>query len=83
MPPDPETLRRIAEVSRGEAFAVEDAERLEAVYERLGSQVATKKEKREVTTAFAGGALHPRPGRRRAVAAVVRAPAVTEPLQIP
>ncbi|HEX2086251.1 MAG TPA: VWA domain-containing protein [Solirubrobacteraceae bacterium] len=57
VPPDRETLQRIAEASGGEAFAVEDAERLEAVYERLGSQVATKKEKREVTTTFAGSAL--------------------------
>jgi Ca-activated chloride channel family protein len=57
VPPDVETMRRIAEASRGETFAVEDAEKLEAVYQRLGSQVATKKEKREVTTAFAGGAL--------------------------
>ena len=30
---------------------------LDAVYERLGSQVATKREEREVTGAFAGGAL--------------------------
>ena len=57
VPPDIETLRRIADASGGEAFAVEDAERLEAVYQRLGSQISTKKEKREVTTAFAGGAL--------------------------
>jgi Ca-activated chloride channel homolog len=57
VPPDPETLQRIAEASGGQTFAAEDAGRLEEVYERLGSQVATKKEKREVTTAFAGGAL--------------------------
>ena len=57
VPPDIETLRRIAEASGGEAFAVEDAERLEAVYQRLGSQIAKKKEQREVTAAFAGGAL--------------------------
>jgi Ca-activated chloride channel family protein len=57
VPPDRETLERIAEASGGRAFAVEDAERLEEVYQRLGSQVATKREKREVTTTFAGGAL--------------------------
>jgi Ca-activated chloride channel family protein len=57
VPPDPETLERIASASGGRTFAVEDADRLEEVYERLGSQVATKREKREVTTAFAGGAL--------------------------
>ena len=57
VPPDRETLERIAEASGGRAFAVEDAEGLEEVYQRLGSQVATKREKREVTTQFAGGAL--------------------------
>ena len=57
VPPDPETLQRVAEASGGRSYEVEDADRLEEVYERLGSQVATKREKREVTTAFAGGAL--------------------------
>ena len=57
VPPDVETLQRVAEASGGQAFAVEDAEKLEAVYQRLGSQVSTKREKREITTTFAGGAL--------------------------
>jgi Ca-activated chloride channel family protein len=57
VPPDVETLKRIAEASRGRAYAVEDAEKLSEVYERLGSQVATRREKREVTNSFAGGAL--------------------------
>ena len=57
VPPDPETLQAIAEASGGRSFTVEDADRLTAVYERLGSQVATEKEPREVTAAFAGGAL--------------------------
>jgi Ca-activated chloride channel family protein len=57
VPPDPETLKRVAAASGGESFAVEDAGRLEKVYERLGSQITTKREKREVTTSFAGGAL--------------------------
>jgi Ca-activated chloride channel homolog len=56
-PPDPETLRAVAEESGGQSFAVEDAAALNAVYERLGSQVATEKQPREVTAAFAGGAL--------------------------
>jgi Ca-activated chloride channel family protein len=57
VPPDPQTLRAIAEASGGRAFAVDDAEGLAAVYERLGSQVAREREPREVTAAFAGGAL--------------------------
>ena len=57
VPPDPETLAAIAEASGGRSYAVEDADALAAVYERLGSQVATEREPREITAAFAGGAL--------------------------
>ena len=55
--PDPETMQAVAEASGGQSFTVEDAGRLSAVYERLGSQVATEREPREITAAFAGGAL--------------------------
>jgi Ca-activated chloride channel homolog len=55
--PDPATMQAVAEASGGQSFTVEDAERLSAVYERLGSQVATEREPREITAAFAGGAL--------------------------
>ena len=54
---DPETLGRIAAASGGRSYRAEDAAKLDAVYERLGSQVARKKEKREISSAFAGGAL--------------------------
>jgi Ca-activated chloride channel family protein len=57
VPPDPATLKRMAEVSGGRSFTVADSEELAAVYQRLGSQVARKHEKREVTAAAAGGAL--------------------------
>jgi Ca-activated chloride channel family protein len=57
VPPDPETLQAIAEASGGRSYEVADADRLATVYERLGSQVATEREPREVTAAFAGGAL--------------------------
>jgi Ca-activated chloride channel family protein len=56
VPPDTATLEQIAQRSRGEAFTAEQADALSAVYEKLGSEVATKKEKREVTAGFAGGA---------------------------
>jgi Ca-activated chloride channel family protein len=56
VPPDTATLQQIAERSGGRAFTASEAGALSAVYERLGSEVATKKEKREVTAAFAGGA---------------------------
>jgi Ca-activated chloride channel family protein len=56
VPPDVTTLREIAERSGGEAFTADQSDALSAVYEKLGSEVATKQEKREVTSAFAGGA---------------------------
>jgi Ca-activated chloride channel homolog len=56
VPPDTATLRAIAERSGGQAFAAREAGALSAVYERLGTQVARKREQREVTGAFAGGA---------------------------
>ena len=55
--PDPATMQAVAEASGGQSFTVEDADRLSAVYDRLGSQVATEREPREITAAFAGGAL--------------------------
>jgi Ca-activated chloride channel homolog len=57
VPPDTEALREIAERSGGRAFTAEQAGALREVYERLGSQVATERRDREVTAAFAGGAL--------------------------
>ena len=41
----------------GEAFRAEDSDQLDAVYDRLGSQIGTKPEKREITVTFAGLAL--------------------------
>lgn len=58
VPPDPETLRRMSEVSGGQAFTATQADQLDKVYEKLGSQIGQKKEKREMTAGFAGvGAL--------------------------
>ena len=57
VPPDVEALRAIAERSGGQTFAASESEELSAVYERLGSQLATEQVDRELTGAFAGGAL--------------------------
>jgi Ca-activated chloride channel family protein len=57
VPPDPEALRQIAEASGGRTFTAEDADALDAVYERLGSQIGTKKEKREISAGFAAAGL--------------------------
>jgi Ca-activated chloride channel family protein len=50
-------MRRIAELSGGRAFRVDDADALGGLYEELGSQVATEKEQREITGAFAAGGI--------------------------
>jgi Ca-activated chloride channel family protein len=57
VPPDPATLRRMASASGGQAFAVDDADVLNSVYERLGSQIGTRPERREVTATFAAAGL--------------------------
>jgi Ca-activated chloride channel homolog len=54
VPPDRDTLRRLAAVSGGEYFEADDQLELSDVYERLGSQVAKRDEPREVSAAFAG-----------------------------
>ncbi len=56
VPPDTATLEQIATRSGGTASTAAEASKLSAVYEKLGSEVAMKKEQREVTAGFAGGA---------------------------
>jgi Ca-activated chloride channel homolog len=56
VPPDRDTMRRIATISGGRTFAIDEGDELATVYERLGSQVATREERREVTAAFVAGA---------------------------
>lgn len=55
VPPDRDTLRKIAELSGGTYSDAPDAASLEAVYRDLGSEVATEPGK-EQTTVFAVGA---------------------------
>jgi Ca-activated chloride channel family protein len=57
VPPDPESLAAIARASGGRAFTADTATGLADVYEQLGSQLSHKDEKRQVTSAFAGGGL--------------------------
>jgi Ca-activated chloride channel family protein len=57
VPPDPEALRQIAQASGGQAFEAADGDQLTAVYERLGSQLGTREETREVTAAFAAAGI--------------------------
>jgi Ca-activated chloride channel family protein len=57
VPPDPEALAEVARISGGRAFAAEDADALDEVYETLGSRIGTKKSKREVSAGFAAAGL--------------------------
>ncbi|MDX6689779.1 MAG: Ca-activated chloride channel [Solirubrobacteraceae bacterium] len=57
VPPDPDSLRQISTISRGQAFAAADQGDLSAVYQKLGSRLGKKHEKREITAGFAGGAF--------------------------
>jgi Ca-activated chloride channel homolog len=56
VPPDREAMRRVATISGARTFDADARAELATVYERLGSQVATREERREVTAAFVGGA---------------------------
>jgi Ca-activated chloride channel family protein len=57
VPPDPETMADIAEASGGESFDVAESGELDSIYERLGSDIATRPEEREITAGFAAGGL--------------------------
>ncbi len=57
VPPDPQELAQIASITHGHSFSATDAEGLDSVYKRLGTQLAHKKVKREITSTFAGGGL--------------------------
>jgi Ca-activated chloride channel family protein len=56
VPPDRDAMRRVATISGARTFNAYDGEEVATVYERLGSQVATREERREITAAFVGGA---------------------------
>ena len=49
---------QMSEVSGGQAFTATESDQLDNVYEKLGSKIGQKQEKREMTAGFAGaGAL--------------------------
>ena len=56
VPANPQALRTIARTSRGELFTADDNERLKTVYEQLASRIGTRKEEREISDVFSGGA---------------------------
>jgi Ca-activated chloride channel homolog len=56
VPPSPQTLQAVARTSGGEFFTAADPDQLQQVYKKLGSQLGTKKEEREITDYFSAGA---------------------------
>jgi Ca-activated chloride channel family protein len=57
VPPDPATMRAIAQASGGRSFSAEDDQQLSTIYRTLGSQLGTRTVHREITAAFAIGGL--------------------------
>jgi Ca-activated chloride channel homolog len=59
VPPDPETLAQVAEMTDGHFFDAPSEDDLRAVYEEIGSQVGFEEEEQEITFLFAaaGGLL--------------------------
>ncbi len=56
VPPDPDTLRAIANRTGGQFFAARDSKSLRAAYSKLGSRLGRKPGKSEVTYGFLAGA---------------------------
>jgi Ca-activated chloride channel family protein len=54
VPPDPATLKQIADETGGRFFEAPTEADLQAVYEEIGSQVSWEDDERELTAAFAG-----------------------------
>jgi Ca-activated chloride channel family protein len=57
VPPDPETLAAIAEMTGGRSFQAPTAADLAQIYQSLGSKIGYTNEEREVTQLFAGAGL--------------------------
>lgn len=55
VPPDARTLRAVARRTGGHFFEAPDAARLRRVYAELGSRLGRRRERTELTSAFAGG----------------------------
>jgi len=53
VPPDRETLERVAEVTGARAFNTDDADDLNSIYEKLGSQLGSRPKQQEISSSFA------------------------------
>lgn len=57
VPPDPQLMQQIAQLSGGRSFNAQTADELSSIYKHLGRQLGSVTRKREVTVAFAIGGL--------------------------
>jgi len=57
VPPDPQLMQQIAELSGGRSFNAQSADELSSIYKQLGRGLGSVTRKREVTVAFAIGGL--------------------------
>jgi Ca-activated chloride channel homolog len=57
VPPDPELMQQIAELSGGRSFNAQTADQLSSIYKQLADRLGSVTRKREVTVAFAIGGL--------------------------
>ena len=56
VPPSPSTLQKMAQTTGGTLATAGTDAKLRQVYSKLGSKLGSKKESREMSDAFAGGA---------------------------
>ena len=57
VPPDPQLMQEIAQLSGGRSFNAQDADTLSSIYKQLGRQLGSVTRKRDITTEFAIGGL--------------------------
>ncbi|HEY4826140.1 MAG TPA: VWA domain-containing protein [Solirubrobacteraceae bacterium] len=57
VPPDPELMQEIAQLSGGRAFNAQSADELSSIYKLLGSRLGTVTRKQDVTAEFAVGGV--------------------------
>ena len=57
VPPDPQLMQQIAQLSGGRAFNAHTADQLSSIYKRLGSELGTVTRQRQVTAELAIGGL--------------------------
>ena len=57
VPPDPQLMQEIAQLSGGRSFNAQSADELSSIYKDLGHQLGSVTRKRDVTAAFAIGGV--------------------------